>query len=216
MAKTLATTMTTTRTVSRRAPITRQPASRTARPIVAPEPEEVEEEPQLKPRTLKLIDTIRAPFRHHVAEFGRFHAKAEDLAPPFMRAFAAYQADTGASFVAFVRHIDPTVPADRDGYKANGTYMAADYLRRLVATPQGSTVEDADRPAGMSEAFIRLLAAIVALIPGNQVEKLWGVIGAELHWSERRVQNLRTEVDAATPLIESHVERNSLVVEAAA
>lgn len=183
-----------------------------ARAPAAPAAEE--QPPALKPRTEKLIDGIRAPFRAHVAEFRRMDAKAAELAPPFMRAFAAYQADTGgASFISFVRTLDPSVPADRDGYRSNDTYRAADYLRRLVAPETGEVVEDPNRPAGMSEAFVRLLAAIVALIPGNQVERLWGIIGEELHWSERRVANLRTEVDEAQPLIDSHVERNALVVE---
>jgi hypothetical protein len=221
MAKTITTATTTPAIPPRVSQRVMRQADRTtgarkgARPA-PPAPVEPDEEVTLKPRTVKLIDGIRPGFRAHVTEFARFHSKAEDLAPPFMRAYAAYQADTGASFVSFVRFLDPDVPADREGYKAHTVYMAADYLRRLVAQPEGETVEDADRPAGMSEAFVRLLAAIVALIPGNQVERLWGVIGSELKWSERRVTTLRTQVEQAEPLLESHVERNALVVDSSA
>lgn len=186
-------------------------AARATEPAIEDEPED---EVTLKPRTIRLIDGIRAPFRAHLSEFVRMHSKAEDLAPEFMRAFIAYQADTGSTFVNFVRYLDPDVPSGPgQPYKSHSTYMAADYLRRLVAAPQGETVENPDAPAGMSEAFVRLLAAVIALIPGNQVERLWTIIETELKWTTGRVTKLRAQVEEAEPLVPSHVEHNSLVVD---
>lgn len=193
------------------------PATRaSARAASRPEPEPEVEAPSLKPRTVRLIDGIRAGFSSYVAEFIRFNRKAADIAPDFMKAYKAYEADTSGTFVSFVRMLDPEVPeGPGQPYKGHPTYNAADYLRRLVADEEreGEEVEDRDKPAGMSEAFVRLLAAIVALIPGNQVEKLWGIVGSELRWSERRVQTLREQVEQADPLLEAHPEGRGLAVE---
>jgi hypothetical protein len=201
--------------------------TRPAARVPEPEPEVEEEEgPQLSRRTSKRIEDIRAPFRTHVTAFGHMDEKAQDLAPDFMRAFNAWKAETDGTFVTFVRMFDEDVPPNRDpdpkdrtnlGYRNHRTYRAADYLRRLVAAPEEGAegVERGDRegPSSVSEAFVRLLSAIVALIPGNQVDKLWGLIGSELHWSERRVASLREQVQDVEPLVEAHVEQRQVVIE---
>jgi hypothetical protein len=196
-------------------------------PLVRSADVEVEEEedmPSLTKRTQRRIEDIRAPFKSHVTAFGHMDDKAQDIAPDFMRAFNAWKGETNGSFVTFVRLLDDTVPANRDpdpkdrgnqGYRSHRTYRAADYLRRLVAAPEEGEegVEREGGPASVSDAFVRLLAAIVALIPGNQVDKLWTVIGTELKWSERRVATLREQVQDVEPLVEAHVEQRQVVVE---
>lgn len=183
----------------------------------------VEAEPQLKRGTTRLIEDVRRPFHAHVTAFGTMHRKSVELAPSFMRAFGAYQADTGGTFVAFVRLFDDTVPPNRDpdpnersniGYRNHPTYRAADYLRRLAPLERAAEVEDHERPAGMSEAFVRLLAAIVTLIPEAQRARLWAIVGDELHWTERRVETLRTEVEQAEPLVEAGISKHHLTVSA--
>lgn len=186
---------------------------------------EVEEAPPpLSKRVARRIEDVRAPFRTHVTAFGHMDEKAQDIAPDYMAAFAAWRAETEGNFVTFVRLFDDTVPANRDpdpadknnqGYKNHRTYRAADYLRRLAPLVEEGEEgrEEREGPTSVSDAFVRLLAAIVALIPGNQVEKLWEVIGKELHWSERRVTTLRESVQDVEPLVEAHVEQRQVVVE---
>lgn len=179
----------------------------------------------LKARTVRLIDAVRVPFKTHVTMFGHMDEKAADLAPGFMRAFDSWKAETDGSFVTFVRLFDDTIPANRDpdpkdrtnqGYRNHRAYRAADYLRRLAGprdTEERDTGEEREGPLPVSMAFIRLLAAIVALIPGNQVEKLWEIIGSELHWTEGRVTTLRTQVEEVEPLVEAKADRGHLAVE---
>lgn len=186
--------------------------------------EDIEAQTPLKARTSRLIENIRAPFKTHVTMFGHMDEKAADLAPDFMKAFRAWEAETEGSFVTFVRLFDDTIPANRDpdpkdrgnqGYKNHRAYRAADYLRRLVPGEEAEREKpDRDAPLPVSEAFVRLLAAIVALIPGNQVEKLWEIIGSELHWSEGKVTTLRTQVEEVEPLVEAKTDRGHLSVEA--
>jgi hypothetical protein len=199
---------------------------RTAQPVREVEEDIEEEQPELSRRVMRRIEDVRAPFKTHVTMFGHMDEKAADLAPDFMKAFRAWKDETKGSFVTFVRMFDDTVPVNRDpdpkdrantGYKAHRTYRAADYLRRLVPGEEGEEAAEKEGggPVSVSDAFVRLLAAIVALIPGNQVEKLWEVIGTELHWSQGKVATLRTSVEEVEPLVEARVERNTLVVEEA-
>lgn len=184
--------------------------------------QDIEAATPLKARTLRLIEGVRAPFKAHVTIFGHMDEKAADLAPEFMKAFRTWEAETSGSFVTFVRLFDDTVPANRDpdpkdrenqGYRNHRSYRAADYLRRLVPGEEGEEKKpDRDAPLPVSEAFVRLLAAIVALIPGNQVEKLWEILGTELHWSKTKVDGLRTQVEEVEPLMEATAERGHLTV----
>lgn len=177
----------------------------------------VDDEPiVLKVRTQRIIDALRADFKPFIVAFGHFTEKRAQLAPRFMKAYDTWKEETQGTFVGFVRLLDPSVPADRDGYRAHRTYQAAENLRSLVQSDtedERSTANDKDRPLGMSDAFVRLLAVIVALIPGNQVEKLWTLIGEELHWSPGKVTNLRASVEEVEPLVDAKAERGHLTVQ---
>jgi hypothetical protein len=222
-----------TRTARTLRPLMATPPRKPGRPRKAPEQPEpggieqhngAETVAPLKASTLRRIEAVRPAFKAHVTMFTHMDKKAGELAPDFMRAFRMWKAETEGSFVTFVRLFDDTVPVNRDpdpkdrqnqGYRAHSTYRAADYLRRLVPVEEGEREESDERagPLSVSVAFVRLLAAIVALIPGNQVEKLWEVIGTELQWSERKVSTLREEVEEVEPLVEAKAERGHLAVE---
>ena len=187
--------------------------------------EDIEGPAPLKARTTRLIEAVRTPFKTHVTMFGHMDEKAADLAPDFMKAFRSWKAETNGAFVTFTRLFDDTIPVNRDpdpkdrentGYRNHRAYRAADYLRRLVPGEESEQDEREDKegPLPVSTAFVRLLAAIVALIPGNQVEKLWEIIGSELHWSEGKVTTLRSQVEEVEPLVEAKTDRGHLMVEA--
>lgn len=178
------------------------PQPRVARARV---PAEVKEPTQ---KTLRLIDTIRPQFMAFVSDFAIITASREQLAPAFMKAFGAYQVETAGSFVSFVRLLDPTVPADAAGYRANSTYSAADYLRRKAAqqaTPR-VRVPLSQRPATPLVALARLVATILPML--DEKDALWASFVQEMHWSDSQVARLQTIVNREGP-VAVHPSRRS-------
>lgn len=185
----------------------RQPvkSSQTAPPAAAAVPV------VLTARTVRLVDDIRVPFKafsegHALLEKGR-----QQLAPKFMRACAAWQEETSGTFVAFVQLLDPTVPADRDGYKAHTTYAAADYLRRLMgaaATRQGKGDSDGEKPASPVQVIAALLATMAPVV--ENMDAVWSAFETRLHWSSQRVKHLQQLVGQSPPLLAKAPHANKL------
>jgi hypothetical protein len=88
---------------------------------------------------VRAVDTLRVVFNTFLTEFNALEARREDIAPRFMRTFGKWQSETGGTFIAFVRVLVPDVPMTVKEYKFNRAYMAADYLRRLVAQQERAT-----------------------------------------------------------------------------
>jgi hypothetical protein len=197
-----------------------RPSRAPAPPVDIEDEEQEDAPPQLTKRTQKMLDAVRTPFRQHVTAFGTVHEKAAALAPEFIRTFYAWHKETHGTFIGFVRLLDPTVPANRDaspendGYRGHKSYQAADYLRRLVTRRDRPEDEEdeGERPAPMQDALVRVLAAFISVIPGNQVDHLWTMLGTGLKWSERRVAKLRGALDAAEPLMGVSIERGHVLL----
>ena len=153
----------------------------------------------LSAKTTKLIDGIREPFMSFAGDFAALAATRAQLAPKFMKAFGAYQAESGGSFVSFVRFVDPTVPADREGYRTNNVYQAADYLRRLTAE---KAVKDPNAPEVTSpvEVIVDLLVTILPVV--DSLDAIWEAFTDRYHWTEKRVARLKKMVgEARTPIL---------------
>jgi hypothetical protein len=159
--------------------------------------------------TMRLVDGVRESFTSYVTQFVALNETRAQLAPRFMKAYNAWASDTGKPFVAFVRLFDPTVPTASADYRKHKAFMAADYLRRLVATEARAEAEEeagvgtgigAEAPATPQEAIARLIAAILPLIALEQHPKLWQYVQEELHWTEARVKRLQEQVGAVRPL----------------
>jgi hypothetical protein len=158
----------------------------------------------LTPRTQKVIDAVRPLFGNFAKDFGVLAARRSDLAPKFMQAFGVYYAETQDTFVNFVRLLDPTVPAERDAYRAHKVYQAADYLRRLVSARVGSAEGGGDpstMPVPTIESMARMLAAVLPLVQPTAVPSLWAAIESELRWTPRQVAKLQRLTDSAAPLV---------------
>ncbi len=164
--------------------------------------QEAEVEPVvLTPKTSKMVEDIKEPFTaftegHTLLERGR-----AQLAPRFMKTFNAWASETGGTFVAFTRVLDPTIPEDREGYRAHTSYLAADYLRRLMGVPaQSKSTAEGDKPATPITVIATLLATMAPVV--EDMTAIWTAFENSLHWSPQRIRHLQQLVDEeAEPLL---------------
>lgn len=191
----------------------RATARDTSAPRTAPTTPEVPEGSSEAPAALtaklvRTLDGIRATFLTFVQDFATLTTRREELAPKFMKAFNMYQAETGESFVNFVRALDPSVPADRTGYRGHRAYQAADYLRRLVqqnSRVKESPVERANRiasaPVNTRHGMARVLATFAPLVDEGAMDVLWKALGAHLHWTEGQIDGMKALVEEEPALV---------------
>jgi hypothetical protein len=160
---------------------------------------EVETVVKLSASTTKAIDGIRGQFDAYLVDFTGFAKSRTELAPRFMRAFGMWQAETGGTFISFVRLLHPEIPADREGYRNHAIYQAATYLQRVVV---GTTAgHEASVEASPNEAFARLVAAFLPMVSPSAIETFWQALHETLKWSEAHVERVKVKVEAAEPLV---------------
>lgn len=170
--------------------------------------EEPETAKPLSAVVARAVDAIRLTFSSFVDDFAAFTISGEDLAPRFMKTYRKWEAETGGSFVAFVRLLVPALPMDVKGYKAHSAYASADYLRREAARMerQGTTPVEraqaiANRPASPRVAMARLMASIMPLIAPDALAVLYDAMRTQLNWTDNQVAGLRELVGEETPLV---------------
>lgn len=153
----------------------------------------------------RMVEGLRKPFMAFVEQFTAITAARAELAPKFMRIYGAYMQATGETFVAFVRVLDPNVPAERAAYRGHPTYAAADYLRRLVARSQTASGKRRT-PATRSNllALARTLATIVPLVKDPDI--IWRAVETEFGFTARQVGRLRQVVSETKPLLAIHAK----------
>lgn len=150
----------------------------------------------LTARQRQMLAEVRREFTAFARDFSALATSRSTLAPKFMRAFALWAGEQtdGATFIGYVRYLDPHVPAERDAYRVHRSYMAADYLRRLT------TIRRTRRPIrSRLDMLARTLATIVPLVRDEAI--LWQAVEAELGMSARQITRLRAVVAAAQPLL---------------
>jgi hypothetical protein len=154
-------------------------------------------------KTQQLAAAVTGAFRSFVSESTTFFQTRAEVATPFMRAFLSFKKDTkaparpnGLGMADFVRRFfDPSVPADRDAYKKHKAFNAANNLARLYRDLHKPKKKAAGPPPETPlRAMARLVAAILPLLPADQVERLWSTIERELHWQGRRLNGLKADV----------------------
>lgn len=165
---------------------------------------------RLSAKVRNAVDAIREPFGTFVAEYSALAVRREELAPRFMKSFGLWQAETGATFVDFVRVLVPDLGTSRKEYRAHRAYQAADYLRRLAAavtraplsaSEAAAEVQARTRPAKPSEGLARVLASMLALLDPAAQAIVWIAVHDGLHWGDRQVADLQTAVQDAQPLV---------------
>lgn len=181
-----------------------------------PRPEDTADEVEdieVSAKTKKLVDGIRQPFAAFTTEFTALSKSRAALAPKFMRAYHAWSAETGGTFVDFVRELDPEVPEERDAYRAHASYQAADYLRRLQANGQREPVEGGGPKAESPMAVIGMLLASMAPVVDN-MDEVYSIFQTKLHWSPQRVKRLQTLAADSPPLLTKEGQARKLKVAA--
>lgn len=161
--------------------------------------------PDLSAKVTKAVDAIKKPFVSFVKDFTSLAMRREELAPQFMKAFGMWQAETGSTFVEFVRFLVPEIPATRAEYRNHRAYQAADYLRRLTGNAARRPMTQSERqaaPAPPTDALARILASFMQVIPDNQKGHLWEALESQLHWTPRQVQRIQTQTEHVDPLVE--------------
>lgn len=143
----------------------------------------------LSTKLANVIDALRRPFKAFVGDFRNLTTSRAELAPEFMRAFDAYEAETEGSFIAFCRLVDPTIPADRAAYRNDPAYQAATYLRRLVQQTTTKPRRRGPKPATPLVALARFVATVLPLVDPTGV--IWTAFVQEMHWSERQAKQVK-------------------------
>lgn len=140
------------------------------------------------------IEKLRQPFGTFVTEHGLLSTSRASLAPPFMQAFQLYETETGKTFVDYVRLFDPSLPAERDAYRASRVYMAADYLRRKVAEAERAS-KPAKRGPKPATPFVALARFVATFLPGGTEDPVWHTFAKAMHWGERQNAKLQAIIE---------------------
>lgn len=166
---------------------------------------------ELTARTQNLIDAIRKPFGSFVSAFAALEEKRSDLAPKFMKAYRAWASEADAGFTDFVRFLTPELAdADTKTIRASRAWQSADYLKRLDDKQRRAKERSArgevdpasvDRPATAAQAFPRVLASFVSMIPEDARMRFWETLGAEMHWDSQQIAKIQTSIKDAVPAV---------------
>lgn len=183
-------------------------------PTPRPAADDAAEDTKLTAKVVRALDGIRDTFIAFVKDYTAILVRREDLAPKFMKASNMWIAETGGSFVDFVRVLDSTVPVDRDGYRAHRAYQAADYLRRLVQqgartveTPVEKAARIASAPVNTRHAMARLLASFLPFIDPAALDAVWKAAETQLHWTEGQIDGMKELVKTEAPLVKVRAPR---------
>lgn len=160
------------------------------------------------------INHVRPKFMGFMEDYTALTTKKGELAEPFMDAAFQFQKETSRSFVDFVRVLDPTVPADREGYRVHKTYMAADYLRRSVTVggARGQGNGDSRRTSSPTRTnavgrMARLLSTLLQIVKPEDHGAIWQALADELALTPRQVTGMKAAVDATQPLFTLPIKR---------
>lgn len=151
-----------------------------------------------------LSRSLSVSLRAHSAEFLAFTsafagitARRDQMAPPFLKLWRQYERETRGSFVAFVRELDPDVPAARAGYTRHRSFQAALYLRRLAEAP--GTQAKYRQTLLPFDLLARVIKGVLPLVHPHEPEA-WAVIKAASGWRERDLRRLEQRVEKAEPV----------------
>lgn len=161
-------------------------------------------EKPLSSRVQHLVNDVRADFRDFTTELGAVAQSRLAVAPKFMKAYRAYASETAGpekgKFLAFVRLLDPTVPADREGYRNHPSYQAAGYLRQIEAL---ASLESIDPPKTLPATPLVALSRVVAMILPvvKDTDAFWSAFKTRLHWNEAQIERLQNHVKNQRELV---------------
>ncbi len=147
------------------------------------------------------IDTLKGQFIPYVEASSTLTTRRKDLAPGFMRLYKRYKRETGGTFVAFVRELDPKMPAERNAYKDHPSYQSGLYLRRLIDAPL--TTPQHRKTASPFRVLASVMDTLVYYVrkhsPKHEAEIL--VAFRRLSkWDNRQMEKLQAVMRRVSPL----------------
>lgn len=129
------------------------------------------------------------------------------VAPKIMKLYNTLAAkyERLGGFVGFARLFDNTIPlkagtTDAPGYRQHKTYVALDYMRRLIRVRPARGTQGRRDPA--TDQLGRALATIVQIVKGDAMNVVWDAIATEFGLSERAIARLKSRVGQVSPLID--------------
>ncbi len=143
------------------------------------------------------LDELRAEFAKMTDALQSLTVRKAHLAPTFLRLYHRYRQETGRTFVAFVKELDPSVPADRKGYQHHRSFQAALYLRRLAEKPE-TTVQHR-KTTSPYQLLVPVTKSLLQLHP--QPDAVWAALERTSRWNARNVDRFRRDVAKAAPLL---------------
>ena len=159
----------------------------------------------LSSRVQHMVDEVRVDFKDFTSEMGAIAQSRLLVAPKFMKAFRAFAAETPGpekgKFLAFVRLLDPKVPADRDGYRNHPSYQAAGYLRSIEML---ANLESADEPSKTLPAtpLVALSRVVAMILPAvKDQDAFWSAFKTRLHWNDAQIERLQNQVKSRRELV---------------
>lgn len=152
------------------------------------------------------INAIRKPVSDYLNGLAAINIKRDEIAPQLMKAFGMWQAETGGTFVDFCRFLLPdAIPAGRE-YRTNSSFMALDYMRRMVAGTTARPVDQRKRggpqAASPKYAIARVVSSLLRIIPKDQHDSIFTAFKTELAWREDRITELRQLAESTDPLVQ--------------
>lgn len=140
------------------------------------------------------LDAVRDEFGPFRDSFAALTASRVALAPRLLAAWTLWQRETKRSFIAFVRELDRSVPAERAAYTRHRSYQAALYLKDLATKPPATR---------RSVSAFRLLAIVIKsvrpAVKANE-ETTFKLIEKASRWRPRDMERLRKAVKRARPI----------------
>lgn len=143
-------------------------------------------------RTLaRTIAELRPAFLGFTTQL--FERKSE-LAPAFLKAFSMWERETGRGLAAFVRELDPDMPAERDAYANHRSFQAAWYLVRTARKPAEKAGRRTVTPFQMLASFIKSVQPLL------DDSRIWHEVARASRWNTRDLERLKMAVAKAKPM----------------
>ncbi len=150
-------------------------------------------------RTLvRAVTNFRTEFADFTTAFAGLNVRRDQLAPAFLKIWTQYHRETKGTFIAFVRELDRTVPAQKALYQRHRSYHAALYLRRLAEAPE--TQAKYRQTALPFDLLARVIKGVMPLVHPHE-PAVWQAIRVQSGWRSRDLARLEARVEHARPIV---------------
>ncbi len=152
------------------------------------------------PRLMRLIESLRTEFAAYASGQEQLFKTRADLAPAFAKAYEIWKTETHRPLIAFVRELDPKVPADRRSYVNHRSLTAAWYLIRTAKDEARGKKHVVRKTLTPFEVLAAVIRGVWWVLPKTKADVFYTHVQQISHWSKRDIKRLQTAVGRAKPL----------------